>query len=97
MLVLEGEPQLWLDGQLYPLQTGDTVAFVPGTGIAHTFINETDMPVRLLVVGERLADNRVFYPLHPQGYAGMRPERRWQPDTPPPLGPHDGRPRRRPS
>lgn len=95
VLVLEGEPQVWLDGQLYPLRAGDAVAFAPGTGIAHTFINETATPVRLLVVGEQLADNRVFYPLYPEGYSGMRPERKWRPEAPPPLGPHQGRPRSR--
>jgi len=92
VLVLEGFPQVWLDGVLHDLRPGDSVAFVPGTGIAHTFINNSSAVVRLLVVGERRADNRVFYPLHPQGYAGMQKERQWAPTPAHVLGPHDGLP-----
>jgi uncharacterized cupin superfamily protein len=92
VLVLEGAPELWLDGELFALSPGDVVGFVPGTGRAHTFINNGTEPVRLLVAGERLPDNRVYYPLHPEGYSGMPSSRRWTPESPPALGPHDGLP-----
>ena len=92
--VLEGTPSVWIDGELYLLGPGDCVAFVPGTGSAHTFINDSELAARLLVVGERLPDNRVYYPLHPQGYSGMPERRRYTPSSPPALGPHPGTPRR---
>ena len=36
--VIEGTPDCWLDGALHRLQPGDAVGFMPGTGVAHTFI-----------------------------------------------------------
>jgi len=60
--VIEGQPDAWVDGVLYPLNPGDGIGFVPGTGIAHTFINNTESEVRLLVVGEaNKKTNRCFY------------------------------------
>ena len=91
--VIEGTPDAWIDGNLYRLAPGDGVGFPAGTGICHTFINNTDSNVRLLVVGEASRpDNRVYYPLNPE----QRPRRRdWWDDVPArPLGPHDGRPGR---
>jgi uncharacterized cupin superfamily protein len=92
ILVLEGEPELWLDGRLHLLRAGDCVGFVPGTGQAHTFINNGEVSVRLIVVGERLPNNRIYYPLHPRGPKGMPASRRWVPEPAPDLGPHDGLP-----
>lgn len=56
--VLEGHPQAWIDGALHPLGPDDVVVFAPGTGIRHTLTNPTDRPVRILVVGERVAVSR---------------------------------------
>src|SRR5476651_139707 len=50
--VIEGTPDVWLDGYLHRLAPGDGVGFAVGTGLAHTFINNTESDVRLLVVGE---------------------------------------------
>ena len=89
--VIEGEPDVWLDGHLHPLKRGDAVGFPAGTGIAHTFMNNTESEVRLLVVGERTKpENRIFYPLHPD----RRPlHDDWWADHPKhALGPHDGMP-----
>jgi uncharacterized cupin superfamily protein len=91
--VLEGTPDVWLDGALHRLEPGDVVAFVPGTGIAHTFLNDTDRDVRLLVVGERLPDNRISYPRHPNGWEGMAREKVWTDVPDRDRGPHDGVPR----
>jgi uncharacterized cupin superfamily protein len=52
VFVIEGTPDVWIDGHLHPLKPGDSVAFPAGTGICHTFINNTDHEVRLLIVGE---------------------------------------------
>jgi uncharacterized cupin superfamily protein len=89
--VIAGEPDVWLDGHLHRLKPGDAVGFPAGTGIAHTFLNNTDAEVRLLVVGERTKpENRIFYPLHPD----RRPlHDDWWDDHPKhTLGPHDGLP-----
>jgi uncharacterized cupin superfamily protein len=69
---------------------GDGVGFPAGTGICHTFINNTDRNVRLLVVGEASRpDNRVYYPRNPE----QRARKDWWQDAPQrPLGPHDGLP-----
>jgi uncharacterized cupin superfamily protein len=56
--VLEGHPQAWIDGELHPLRPDDIVVFAPGTGVRHTITNPTDEPVRLLVIGERVAVSR---------------------------------------
>jgi uncharacterized cupin superfamily protein len=50
--VLEGAPDLWIDGSLHALKEGDGVAFNDGTGIAHMIVNNTDEDVRLFVFGE---------------------------------------------
>lgn len=89
--VIEGEPDVWLDGHLHRLKPGDAVGFPAGTGIAHTFLNNTEAEVHLLVVGERSkAENRIVYPLNPD----RKPLREdWWDDHPRhPLGPHDGLP-----
>src|SRR5262245_64118036 len=42
VFVIEGEPDLWIDGELRRLKAGDGVGFPSGTGISHTFINNSD-------------------------------------------------------
>lgn len=88
VLVLEGRPSLWIDGRLSELNEGDAVAFPAGTGIAHTFINNSDAPIKLLIVGEHSSDDRVSYPVNPE----MAHPRPWTDAPTRPLGPHDGRP-----
>ena len=71
------------------LAPGDGVGFPAGTGLCHTFINNTETEVRLLVVGETSkAENRIFYPRNPD----RKPLRQdWWDDHPErPLGDHDG-------
>lgn len=93
--VLEGNPDVWIDGHLHPLASGDSVAFPAGTGICHTFINNTEQEVRLLVIGETdKAENRIRYPLNPAREA-QRPDR-WLDWPERPLGPHDGKASRKP-
>jgi uncharacterized cupin superfamily protein len=92
VFVLEGTPDAWIDGELFPLIPGDSVAFPAGTGICHTFINNTHEDVRLLVVGEKpKPENRIRYPLNP-AYEATRQDR-WLNPPQRTLGPHDGRPR----
>ena len=90
--VIEGEPDLWLDGEIRRLRPGDGIGFPAGTGIAHTFINNTESDVRLLVVGEASRQrSRVDYPLHPSRNAEIG-ARHWVDRPRRELGSHDGRP-----
>lgn len=91
--VIEGHPHAWIDGVLHELRPGDGVGFPAGTGIAHTFINDTDLPVRLLVVGEASKDsNRCVYPLHPRRNEEIG-HWLWGDAPARDVGPHDGMPR----
>jgi uncharacterized cupin superfamily protein len=89
--VIEGEPDVWLDGHLHRLKPGDGVGFPAGTGISHSFLNNTEAEVHLLVVGERSkTENRIVYPLNPDRKS-LRKD--WWDDHPRrTLGPHDGLP-----
>ncbi|TCR01821.1 cupin domain [Neorhizobium sp. JUb45] len=91
MHVIEGTPDVWLDGELHRLRPGDSVGFPAGTGQAHTFINNSDADVRLLVIGDvSKPENRIYYPRHGEMQA-FRPD--WWSDPPRrPLGDHDGLP-----
>lgn len=90
--VIEGEPDLWLDGHVKRLRPGDGVGFPAGTGLAHTFINNTGSNVRLLVVGEASRyRSRIDYPLHPQRNEEIG-DRHWKDCPCRALGPHDGLP-----
>ena len=91
--VLEGTVDAWVDGAVYPMTRGDFAAFPAGTGICHTFINNSDTEATLLVGGEAdKADNRIYYPLHPQREGDM-PASGWWHDIPKRAqGPNDARP-----
>ncbi len=91
VFVLKGSPHLWLDGYIYDLKDGHVAGFPSGTGIAHTFINNTNMEVHLIVGGERTKnDNLCSFPINPElkESCGI-----WW-DNPPQneLGPHNGLP-----
>lgn len=91
VLVLDGTPDVWLDGVLHRLAPGDAVGFKAGTGLSHTFLNNSDAEVRLLVAGDTpRAENRILYPVDPDRKA-LRSD--WWEDAPQrDLGPHDGIP-----
>ncbi|MEM7024441.1 MAG: cupin domain-containing protein [Pseudomonadota bacterium] len=90
--VLEGRPQVWLDGEVHDLAPGDGVGFPRGTGIAHTFLNNTADDVRLLVIGEKSRPGvGLHYPCHPARNAEIG-ERHWSDRPQRPLGSHDGMP-----
>ena len=87
--VITGTPDVWLDGHLHRLRPGDGVGFKAGDGLAHTFINNSETDVELLVVGDRdRADNRIVYPVNLERKP-LRDE--WWEDAPERvLGGHDG-------
>jgi uncharacterized cupin superfamily protein len=92
VFVLEGTPDAWIDGTLHRLAPGDAVAFPAGTGICHSFLNNTATEVRLLVIGEASkAENRVHYPLNRE-HERTRSDG-WTDVTPRVLGGHDGKAR----
>ncbi|WP_428391849.1 cupin domain-containing protein [Lichenicoccus sp.] len=91
VFVVDGEPDAWIDGYLHRLRPGDAVAFPAGTGICHTFLNNTAEDVRLVVVGETSKPgNQVRYPRN-EDFEATLPER-WTDWPKRPLGPHDGGP-----
>ena len=90
--VIEGEPDVWLDGKIRRLKAGDGIGFPAGTGIAHVFINNAESDVRLLVVGEASRErSRIHYPLHPKRNAEIG-ARHWVDRPSCELGSHDGLP-----
>jgi uncharacterized cupin superfamily protein/RimJ/RimL family protein N-acetyltransferase len=92
--VLEGSPDAWVDGNLYPLKPGDFVAFPSGTGVTHTFLNNSKNVARMLVGGERpKKDNKIYYPLS-ESQNQVRRDRGdfWEDFPKKPLGTHDGLP-----
>ncbi|MDE2385052.1 MAG: cupin domain-containing protein [Alphaproteobacteria bacterium] len=92
VLVLEGTPDLWVDGHIKRLAPGDCVGFASGTGLAHTFINNTNADVRMIVVGEASRyRSRIHYPMHPKRNAEIG-SRHWSDVPKRKLGPHDGKP-----
>lgn len=92
--VIEGHPDAWVDGYLHRLNPGDGVGFPSGTGICHTFINNTDSEVRLLVVGEATKEeNKCVYALHPKRNQEIKEKNfLWENAPQRELGPHDGLP-----
>lgn len=91
--VVAGKPDVWIDGHLYPLESGDGIGFKAGTGISHTFMNNTKEIVHLIVVGDRSRkDNKIFYPLHNKRNEELG-DRYWTDHPKRPMGGHDGLPK----
>ena len=92
--VISGNPQAWIDGYTYDLEPGDFIAFPAGTGIAHTFINNSENVVVLLVGGDtNKPENKLFYPMHPARNEEIKEkDKLWQDYPEKQLGPHDGLP-----
>ena len=90
--MLEGTPDVWLDGVLYRLQPGDSVGFKAGDGLAHAFINNTEETVRLLCIGDTdREDNRIHYAVHPERNITLG-KLHWDDVPERELGDHDGLP-----
>lgn len=94
--VIEGAVDAWIDGHLHPMTAGDLAAFPAGTGICHTFINNSDADCLLLAGGQASTrDNRIYYPLNPEREPQI-PWSQWWHDIPlRPQGPHNGKPYKR--
>ncbi|MCX6119924.1 MAG: cupin domain-containing protein [Proteobacteria bacterium] len=65
LFILKGHGQVWVDGNLYDVSEGDSIAFPPGTGITHCLINNSENQLRLIVVGEQhVKSDKAFYAKH---------------------------------
>lgn len=96
IFVLVGNPQIWIDGTLYDLSPGDCVGLPPGTGHAHTLINNSNKEVKAIVVGEGdVPTDKIFYPKHPARNEEMKEKGAfWEGHPENEMGAHDGRPAR---
>ena len=56
LLVLEGRPTRRLGERRIPMEPGSYVVFPAGQKAGHALVNETDEPVRYLIIGERNPD-----------------------------------------
>lgn len=92
IFILEGTPQVWIDGIVYDLKAGDCVGLPGGTGHAHTLINNSNENVRALVMGEcHVPIDKIFYPMHPLRDQEMRERGAFWEDHPKnDMGEHDG-------
>lgn len=92
VFVISGTIDCWVNGRIKRMQSGESIGFPAGTGIGHTFINNSSEDVELFVVGERTkAENQYYFHLEPelQSECGVR----WWADIPSQsLGEHDGMP-----
>jgi uncharacterized cupin superfamily protein len=61
VIVLRGEPTLRTHEDEQPLREGDVVAFPRGKEGAHQIRNDTDAPIRVLMLSTRIAPDIVEY------------------------------------
>lgn len=65
--IVSGRPHVWINGFIYQLEPGFAVGFPAGTGVAHTFINNTNEDVEMIVLGDRTKDeNKCAFPINPE-------------------------------
>lgn len=100
IFILEGHPQIWINSEVYDLNPGDCVGLPPGTGYAHTLINNSNETVRSIVMGEcHVPSDKIIYSHHPKRNEEMKERGHLWEDIPAQkMGSHDGwSDRKRPS
>ena len=65
LYVLAGEGTLHLGSETYPLMSGSYAHFPAGQAVAHYVSNESNQPLRYIMVGERIDGDEVVYPEQP--------------------------------
>ncbi len=91
VFVVKGNPHVWINGYIYQLTAGHAVGFPAGTGIAHSFINNSNEEVELIILGERTKKgNKYSYPVNPELHEAHQ-ESIWIDFPAQHLGPHDGK------
>jgi uncharacterized cupin superfamily protein len=90
--VLEGTPDLWIDGHLHRLKPGDGICFNTHTGIAHSLLNNSDKDARILIVSEPIKlMSKGVHPVDPAANENLKKMGMFWADAPKrKLGPHDG-------
>ncbi len=91
VFVLEGKPDVWIDGVLHRLAEGDAVSFPAGDGnLSH--VHQQHAAGRAAARDRRDDErqNRIRYPMN-EAYEATRPDR-WIDWPRRALGPHDGKP-----
>ena len=61
LYVLEGSGTLHLGEETYPLVKGSYVNFPAGQAVPHFVSNESDSPLKYIMVGERIENEEVVY------------------------------------
>lgn len=94
--IVEGEADVWLDGEIYRASPGTAIAFRPGSGVSHCLINNSDRVVRYVMIGEAVdvPGEKIIYPLHElRNEYCARVKWIWNEDLPRlPMGAHNGKP-----
>lgn len=90
--VLEGAPDLWIDGYLYRLREGDGICLPARTGIAHAILNNAPNEARLFLMSEAMRYVSKFaHPVDAAACDNLRSMGKLWTDAPArKLGPHDG-------
>ena len=65
--VISGEIDLWFNGKVKRMVAGDCIGFPIGTGVGHTFINNSKLNVELFVAGDQTKkENQYRFHLEPE-------------------------------
>lgn len=75
--IIEGNPTLITDAGETKLSPGMCAGFAAGTGDAHHLVNKTDANVVYIEIGDRSANDSVFYP-DDDIQANLNPEGKWE-------------------
>ncbi len=87
--VVSGRPHVWINGYIYQLEPGLCVGFPAGTGIAHTFINNSNENTEMVVLGDRTKkENKCSFPINPE-LQKQQQDLWWNTYPEQQLGPHD--------
>lgn len=62
--MLDGTATVQEGGDTYPLNPGEAVTFKAGIPVGHCIVNDSDAPIRYLVIGTRASEDTVTYPDH---------------------------------
>jgi uncharacterized cupin superfamily protein len=92
VFVIKGEIDLWFNGRIKKMIAGDSIGFLPGTGIGHTFINNSSSDVELFVAGDRTKkENQYRFHLDPE-FKVKCGDKWWESMPVQDLGGHNGLP-----
>jgi uncharacterized cupin superfamily protein len=92
VFVIKGEIDLLFNGRIKKMVAGDSIGFLTGTGIGHTFINNSASYVELFVAGDRTKKgNQYRFHLEPE-FKNKCGAKWWDEMPAQDLGRHNGLP-----